>query len=189
MILETKTVIYFVRHAESPYIEGQERSRSLSDQGREDSLKVADILQSESIDHFISSPYERAIETIRGSAIEYEKEISIVEDLRERAIGFIPDNGFTAAKRRVYEDFNFAYSGGESSNHAQKRAVEALRMLLYKHQGRKIVIGTHGDIMTLMMNYFDKQYSYDFWSSSTMPDMYKMEFKGDILVEVERIWR
>ncbi|WP_046226958.1 histidine phosphatase family protein [Paenibacillus dauci] len=182
------TIIYFVRHADSTFIPDMERERGISEKGKADTIRIIEILRNEHIDLFISSPYERAIETIRGSAIEYEKEISIVEDLRERAIGVIPDNGFTAAKRRVYDDFNFAYPGGESSNHAQKRAVEALRMLLDKHQGRKMVIGTHGDIMTLMMNYFDKQYSYDFWSSSTMPDMYKMEFKGDILVEVERIW-
>jgi len=41
-----ETRIYMVRHADSPFVFGQERSRGLSEQGHEDALKVADVLDS-----------------------------------------------------------------------------------------------------------------------------------------------
>ncbi|RCW48603.1 hypothetical protein DFP97_106306 [Paenibacillus prosopidis] len=48
-----KTFIYFVRHAESPYIEGMERTRGLSDKDKLDTLKINEILKDEEIDLFI----------------------------------------------------------------------------------------------------------------------------------------
>jgi 2,3-bisphosphoglycerate-dependent phosphoglycerate mutase len=165
-----------------------ERERGLSEYGKEDAFKIIEILRSELIDLFISSPYKRAIETIKGLADTFEKEIFLVEELREREIGVISDTEFKAAKKQVYDNFDFAYPGGESSNQAQQRAVEVLKSIMNTYNGKKIVIGTHGDIMTLMLNYFDKDYGYDFWSSSTMPDIYRTEFMGEVLERVERIW-
>jgi 2,3-bisphosphoglycerate-dependent phosphoglycerate mutase len=53
-----RTIIYFVRHAESPYIEGIERTRGLSDKGKLDVLKINEILKDEEFDVFISIPYD-----------------------------------------------------------------------------------------------------------------------------------
>ncbi|MFD2504021.1 hypothetical protein ACFSS9_05255 [Paenibacillus septentrionalis] len=43
------TYVYFVRHAESPYIAGMERARGLSEKGKCDAVKVKDILLQEDI--------------------------------------------------------------------------------------------------------------------------------------------
>lgn len=182
------TIIYFVRHADSPYIEGNERSRGLSDKGKLDAIKVESILKQENIDIFISSPYERAIQTVQGLAYKYSKEIIIYEDLRERNIGYISNMDFKEAKKQVYKDINFSFPGGESSLKAQERAVKILNIILEEYKGKKIVIGTHGDIMTLMMNHFDKQYDFEFWEKLSMPDIYKLEFEEKKLVNVTRLW-
>ncbi|HIW34000.1 MAG TPA: histidine phosphatase family protein [Candidatus Paenibacillus intestinavium] len=58
------TIIYFVRHAESLYIKDEERTRGLSDNGMKDALIINDIIKTEEIDYFISSSYERSIESI-----------------------------------------------------------------------------------------------------------------------------
>lgn len=42
--------------------------------------------------------------------------------------------------------------------------------------------------MTLMMNYFDPQYDYQFWRTTTMPDIYKVVFQGQKLVSTTRLW-
>ena len=39
--------------------------------------------------------------------------------------------------------------------------------------------------MTLMMNYFDKQYGFEFLMNTSKPDIYKMEFKEEQLMNVE----
>ncbi|WP_310831752.1 histidine phosphatase family protein [Paenibacillus pedocola] len=184
-----RTIIYFIRHAESLYAEGQERSRGLSERGMGDALRVRTILQNESVDVFVSSPYERAVQTIKPLADAMCKDIIIVEDLRERTIGDIGGLSFPAAKQRVYQDFHLAFAEGESSAAARTRGVQALERLLEEYAGMNLALGTHGDIMTLMLNHFDpQQYNYEFWKSASMPDIYKTEFDGKQLLSVVRAW-
>ncbi|WP_212980890.1 histidine phosphatase family protein [Paenibacillus azoreducens] len=181
-----------VRHAESRYIQGAEMTRELSEQGKEDALQVSRILRNEAIEFFYSSPYRRAVQTIEPTAREAEKDISIIWDLRERTLagdGFqMPEGQFFNCKRQLYDDFNFALPGGESSFEAQRRGVEAILGLLERDLGKRIAIGTHGDIMTLIMNYFDPKYDYEFWRSTMMPDVYKLVFEDGNLTEVTRCW-
>ncbi|MFC4620195.1 histidine phosphatase family protein [Camelliibacillus cellulosilyticus] len=186
------TIIYFVRHAESPYVSGEERKRGLSAQGRQAALRVKDVLIDKMIDVFISSPYLRAILTIKDLADALGKDILIEEDLRERMLAgkdtVIPDGAFLQAKRKLYHDKTAAFPGGESSIAAQIRAIKVVSKLLNQYKGRRIVIGTHGDIMTLMLNHFDPSYDFDFWQKTTMPDIYESTFDGETLLKVSRLW-
>ncbi len=43
--------------------------------------------------------------------------------------------------------------------------------------------------MTLILNCFDKSYNYEFWKSTTMPDIYRLEFQGTDLINVTREWK
>ncbi|MEK0317251.1 histidine phosphatase family protein [Cohnella sp. 56] len=186
-VAASTTTLYFVRHADSPYLPGQERTRGLSERGSSDALRVCRALMDVRVDTFVSSPYERAIRTI--GPLAGDRELAIIEDLRERDIGVLSDTDFQAAKAKVYEDFDFAYPGGESSRSAQRRAVRAVLDLLRVFQGGHVLLGTHGDIMTLIFNYFDPSVHYAFWQSTTMPDIYKLEFEGERLVTRSRLWR
>lgn len=183
-----RTILYFVRHAESLFIEGMERTRGLSLKGKQDADRVYDIMKNIPIDEFISSPYQRSIETIQKLAEMRSKEIFTYEDLRERSIGNFDSLEFKSAKRRVYMEKAFSFENGESSIEAQARAMKVLKQILQENMGKTIVIGTHGDIMTLMMNAFEPKYDYDFWESLTMPDIYRLEFALEQLVDVKRIW-
>ena len=62
-------------------------------------------------------------------------------------------------------------------------------MLLEKHKGKNIAIGTHGNIMTMIMKYYDDSYGFEFWESTSMPDIYIMTFNKNILLKIERNWR
>jgi len=187
-VSEVRTVVYFVRHAESVFVEGQERIRGLSDKGKQDALSIMNILKDEEINVFISSPYKRAVDTIRPLADSYGFEIVIEEDLKERNIGEFSPTSFIEAKRQVYDNFSFTFPQGESSIDAQSRAVNILSKILGSYTGQRIVIGTHGDIMTLMINFFDKSYGFDFWQSTSMPDVYRMEFEDLEMIDVKRLY-
>ncbi|RJE90286.1 histidine phosphatase family protein [Paenibacillus sp. 1011MAR3C5] len=182
------TILYLVRHAQSNYAEGEERSRGLTDVGENHSLRIRDLLKEEKIDAFISSPYERAIATIRPAAEQQDMEIRLYEDLRERAMGYFEPDAFLDAKRKLYADKTFAYPGGESSVAAQARAVKVLEQILLAHKGTTLAIGTHGDIMTLMLQYYDPQVDYAFWAALSMPDIFKLTFIEKQLQHVRRIW-
>lgn len=183
-----ETRIYFVRHAESPFVAGMERTRGLSRYGEFHSVQVKNILKNHEINYIISSPYERAIQTVKPLAEALKKEIIRFEGLREREVGDIGDLDFKAAKQKLYLDFTFHFQAGESSKESQERAIKDLNNILQEYEGNNIVIGTHGDIMTLMLNYFDNRYHIQFWESTSMPDIYQLQFQGNLLKNVERLW-
>ncbi|MBS4218659.1 histidine phosphatase family protein [Bacillus sp. FJAT-49711] len=186
--MKLQTNIYLVRHAHSTYTP-DELGRPLSEQGVNDSHLVTEQLKSENIDFVISSPYKRAIQTVEGISKWIDKEIIIEEGFKERKLAKGPVEDFIEAITIVWENPNFAWKGGESNISAQKRGVDITFKILKKYEGKNIVIGTHGNIMVLIMNYFDSKFDFTFWQKLDMPDIYRLTFEGTQLVEVKRIWR
>ncbi|MFB5249571.1 histidine phosphatase family protein [Bacillus mycoides] len=187
------TYIYMVRHGESPKLEGDERTRGLTEKGTLDAHKVTEILKTEGIDTFISSPYKRAMLTIEKSANFHEKGIVVYENLKEcRFLSedkIISDKEVYPLVKKMFSNPDFTLIGGESYVDCQRRVVKILKEILIDFQGHKIVVGTHGLVMTLMMNHFDNQYGLEFLMNTSKPDVYKLEFKDEQLINVERLWR
>lgn len=181
------TNLYFVRHAHSTYTT-DELNRPLSEKGYKDAERVTMLLSQEKIDLVKSSPYKRAIQTVEGTSSLIDSEIIQVDDFRERLLSTEPVSDFSTAIQKVWEDETFAWSGGESNQMAQSRGVQATIKLLEEFSGKNIAIGTHGNIMVLIMKHFDTQYDFKFWQELDMPDIYRMTFEGTKLVGVKRIW-
>ncbi|MDC7971811.1 MULTISPECIES: histidine phosphatase family protein [Bacillus] len=186
------TYIYMVRHGESPKLEGNERTRGLTEKGSLDAHRVTDILKTEGIDTFISSPYKRAVLTIEKAADFYEKEIVVYENLKECMFSnedqIISDKEVYPLVKKMFVNQDFTLTEGESYADCQRRVVKVLKEILMDFRGQKIVVGTHGLVMTLMMNYFDKQYGFEFLMHTSKPDIYKLEFKDEQFMNVERLW-
>ena len=186
------TIIYMVRHAESPFIFGEERTRGLSAEGEKDAEKVAELLRLEKIDVIVSSPFVRSIKTIEEIATTRNLEIEIFEDLRERMIKGNYKLSWEEVEPAIemsYSDKDYCLPGGETTKQAQERAIPVVKQLLKMHKGKNIVVGTHGNIMTIIMNYFDEQYGYDFWANTSKPDIYQLLFKDKKLIGVKRMGR
>ncbi|WP_339169092.1 histidine phosphatase family protein [Paenibacillus sp. FSL R5-0341] len=186
-----KTIVYMVRHAESPYTEGTERTRGLTLEGKVNAAKITEMLKDEGIHTIISSPYARAVLTLEGLATVLDISIQIMEDLRERHFSddMITDEEFEPASERMFDDPDYALPGGESNTICQNRAVDVLKHILEEYKGEKVVIGTHGHVMTLMMNYFDSSYGLDFMNQTKKPDIYQLEFNEMELENVTRLWK
>jgi 2,3-bisphosphoglycerate-dependent phosphoglycerate mutase len=101
----------------------------------------------------------------------------------------LPDEELLPLLNKSFSDPHFALPGGESNNDCQKRAINTLSEILNTYQGQKVVVGTHGAVMTLMMSYFDSKYDLEFLLQTSKPDIYRMEFKEKELVDVNRIWK
>lgn len=180
------TNLYFVRHAHSTYTP-DELKRPLSQRGVNDAKFITELLKQENIDKVFSSPYKRAIQTVEGIAKLLGKEIELMEDFKERTLSEHPVTDFSEAISKVWANFDFSLEGGESNHVAQKRGVAATFQILDKYKGQNIVIGTHGNIMALIMNYFDQRYDVHFWEQLKMPDIYKLSFDENHLIEVTRV--
>ncbi|MGE6489134.1 histidine phosphatase family protein [Paenisporosarcina sp. NPDC076898] len=185
------TVVYMVRHGESPK-EGNERTRGLTEKGYLDAQRVTDILKDEKIDAVVSSPYIRSILTVEKLAEQIGQEVLVFEDLKERIFSSenkrLADKELNQILQKSFFDSTFSFEGGESNDDCQKRAIKVLNELLDTLRNKKIVIGTHGAIMTLMMEYFDSTYDLNFLHSTSKPDIYRMEFNEQELLNVQRIW-
>ncbi|MBD7906716.1 histidine phosphatase family protein [Sporosarcina gallistercoris] len=185
MVLQTTLVL--VRHAHSTYT-SDELGRPLSSKGFSDAVQMSELLQKESIDVVISSPYKRAIQTVEGIAEFFDLDVVIVDGFKERTLSGQPVEDFDVAIRAVWENPAFSWNGGESNLIAQQRGVEATLNVLDLYEGKYIVVGTHGNIMALIMNYFDEHYDFRFWNTLGMPDAYKLTFENKKLLEVNRLW-
>lgn len=181
------TTIYLVRHAHSIYTP-EELTRPLSAKGAEDAGRVAEVLRGEKLDIVMSSPYKRAIETVAGAAKEIGVDVLLDERFRERTVAEQPVDDHTTAMDKLWTDWDFAFEGGESNLKAQERGVEAMLEVLDKYAEKRVAIGTHGNIMVLIMNYFDKQCNYECWKRLGMPDIYKLNFDGKSFVEAQGIY-
>jgi 2,3-bisphosphoglycerate-dependent phosphoglycerate mutase len=181
------TNIYFVRHADSSYTP-EELNRPLSEKGIKDAKKVTDLLSHENITKVISSPYKRAIQTVEGTANHFRLSISIDEGFRERKLAHGSIINFDEVILKYWENFDFSLPEGETGYFAQDRGVQSLKNVLCTYCGENIVIGTHGNIMVLIMNYYDKKYNYHFWERLNMPDIYKLSFENEVLIDVKHIW-
>ncbi|TCP29383.1 2,3-bisphosphoglycerate-dependent phosphoglycerate mutase [Scopulibacillus darangshiensis] len=181
------TNLYFVRHAHSTYTP-DELGRPLSEKGFQDANRVTKLLSYKHIDHVISSPYLRARQTVEGLADSVGKDIKIIEGFKERKLQDGSAGNFEEAVKKVWSDYSFAWEGGESNLEAQKRGIVATEWVLKQFKGSNVAIGTHGNIMVLIMNYYEKQYDYEFWKQLAMPDIYKLSFDGDKLIGCKKIW-
>ncbi|WP_010650550.1 histidine phosphatase family protein [Oceanobacillus massiliensis] len=183
-----QTNLYFVRHAHSIYTP-DEINRPLSESGIADVKRVAECLFGQRIDTVISSPYKRAIQTIEAVAESVDKEIIVMEDFRERQLSETSVDDFQFAVSKLWSNPAFSWKGGESNDTAQDRGIKATFEVLERYMGKNVVIGMHGNLMVLIMNYFDDRFDYTFWRNLTMLDVYKLTFEARKLLFVERLWK
>lgn len=89
--------------------------------------------------------------------------------------------------QNVWEDWSFAYILQRAF--VRYHSILRLRMqnILKQYEGKNIVIGTHGNIMVLLMNYFNSKYDFEFWKTLHMPDVYKLNFDKNRFISAERI--
>lgn len=182
------TYIYFIRHAESKFVFGQERERPITEKGITDSRKVSEKLQDVEFDSFISSVYKRAIQTLEPLA--HNENIEEFEELREKTLKGqykIDEKSLENTIKKSFVDIDFKLEGGESTREVQNRAIPIIENVLKNDEIQNIAVGTHGNILTCILNYYHQNIGYDFWKSSSKPDIYKCKFHECELIEIERI--
>jgi 2,3-bisphosphoglycerate-dependent phosphoglycerate mutase len=178
--------IYLIRHAHSDWTTDENRSLSLK--GQEDSNHVADILQNYSIDAIYSSPLKRAYETILPLSKRLNIPVFTENNLRERIIGVSPSNDFNKSVEILWRDPDISYPKGESNNVAQQRGITILQKLHKIHLENQIVISTHGNLLALILKYYNENIDYEFWKTLSMPDIFALKFNDKEEVIMSKLW-
>ncbi len=172
-----QTKIYFVRHAEPNMENHNDRLRELTAKGEEDAKKVAEYLADKEIDAVLSSPYRRAVNTVKPFAQGAFMPIVAVEDFRERAIaeGWI-DNYDDFCKKQ-WTDFDYKLPGGESLNEVKERVVEAFQQVLVQYKGKSIVVGIHGTALAVLLHHLDPAFGYKEFKQMPTPWIVSLTFE------------
>ncbi|MGF7145871.1 2,3-bisphosphoglycerate-dependent phosphoglycerate mutase [Anaerotaenia torta] len=183
------TTIYFVRHAEPDYTNHNDMERPLTPKGKEDSKLVTHYLKDKNINIVLSSPYARAVDTVKDFADSFGLPIHTIEDFRERKVDNVWIEDFNKFTELQWKDFHYKLSDGECLKEVQERNINALLQVLTAHKDKNIVIGSHGTAISTILNYFDPTYGFDDFQRirHIMPWIVKLTFQGKQLADVEEI--
>ncbi len=181
------TQIYFVRHAEPNYRNHDDASRELSPRGMADRELVTAFLLDKGIDAVLSSPYRRAVDTVRHFADTVRLPVIHIPDFREREVAGEWIDDFNSFSRRQWADFDFSLPGGECLRDVQARNIAALRQVLLEYEGKRVAIGGHGTSISTILNYFDPTFGNDGFERirRLMPWIVRLDFDGDRFLVME----
>ena len=182
------TTIYFVRHAEPNYKNHNDISRELSNKGLEDRKLVTEFLNDKQIDILLSSPYKRAVDTIRDFAERKGLEITIIDDFKERRVDSEWIEDFNSFCKKQWEDFSYKLSDGECLEEVQNRNVMALNRVLEHYRDKTIVVGSHGTALSTIINYYDKTFGYSDFDEIRylMPWIVEFTFEDKECVKIQK---
>lgn len=183
------TTIYFVRHAKPNFENHDDRTRELSEKGMEDRKLVTAYLKDKQIDAVLSSPYKRAVDTVKHFADSIGVPVIEADDFRERKVDSVWIEDFDRFCKCQWNDFSYKLSDGETLSEVQTRNIKALKDVLNKYKDRNVVIGSHGTALSTIINYYDKTFGYDEFMAikSLMPWIVKFSFCGEEIQSIERI--
>src|SRR5271165_5140532 len=142
------TRLLLVRHAQSaPDKSRPEPEWPLSDVGRRQAEALVPVLQATGVGRLASSPYRRAIDTLRPFAAASGQDIDIHEDLRERRLttGWIED--LEPELARMHADLAYGWPDGETGHDAAARMRLVLHEIARLWPGDCVAVATHGAVI------------------------------------------
>ena len=181
--------IYFVRHAKPDFSVKEDLIRPLTEDGINDSKKVKDFLKDKNISKIYSSPYKRAIYTVKQLSDFLHLDIELVEDFRERKISSEWIEDFNDFSEKQWNDFNYKLNDGESLKEVQDRNIRELHRILNENDEENIVIGTHGTALSTIINYYDSNFNHSSFNKikEIMPLIIVCEFDGIKLININYV--
>ena len=166
-------MFYLLRHADSASSpDHPESDWPLTETGRGPAEALVDRLADCRIDALYSSPYRRAVATVRPLAKARDLPIRTDDRLRERELTDQWLDNHLEALRRVWSDFDLVLPGGESSAECQRRVGEALDDLRSQHDDERVLVCSHGNAIGLYFNHLDPAFGFEAWSSLRNPDLF-----------------
>jgi len=183
------TEVYFIRHAESDHAIHDEFIRPLTPKGMLDRKLVTRYLSDKNISKAFSSPYVRAVDTIRDFTEKSGLSIETISNFMERKAGSGWIKDFYEFAQRQWTDFDYKLPGGESLREVQDRNIQALNIILEKCRNQSVIIGTHGTALCSVLHYYDPDFGFaDFIGMvKLMPWIVKLTFEKTRCIRIEKI--
>lgn len=179
--------LFLIRHC---HAEGQHKDSPLTKSGIRQAQVFAAFLEKTGYDinRVISSPYLRAIESIKPYAQNQKLTIEVDERLQERVLSEEPVDDWMDVLEESFSDLNFRLPGGESSNDALQRVRNLLEEIYNDEDYHNVVLVTHGNLLAIILKEFQADIGFAHWKGLTNPDIYLVQKTGGEYI-VERMWK
>lgn len=175
--------IYIVRHCKA---EGQSPSANLTDEGYLQAEMLSEFLYDKNIEYIVSSPFIRALQSISPLAERLQLRVMTDARLSERILCNEDHPNWREMLRNTFYDLELCYTGGETSTSAMNRALSVIADVKF-NKLNSVVIVTHGNLMSLLLKYYDNTFGFEEWERLSNPDIYHLEFDG-VSTSLQRIW-
>lgn len=176
--------VYIVRHCEAT---GQPPESPLTETGFEQAKELTEFFSDKKIDRIISSPFLRAIQTVKPLSEDKELTIDLDERLSERILSTTNLPDWYEKLKATFDDLELKFEGGESSQEAMNRIVKVVEEILKDGDERTLIV-THGNIMSLLLKNYQTEFDFSDWKNLSNPDVYQLSFKNSEIL-IERIWK
>jgi 2,3-bisphosphoglycerate-dependent phosphoglycerate mutase len=174
--------VLLVRHAEPVEVGTPgttDDERPLTDAGSAAAEELAEELEDFHVTAVYSSPYARAVRTVTPLAERRNLRVHLIDDLRERRLSPDPVPDWREALKHAWTDADYALPGGESGRSAQRRAVATLDLVRSRHpDGGRVVLGSHGNLISLILQALEPDVGFDFHLSMPTPAVYRLNHDG-----------
>lgn len=157
----TNNEMIFIRHAKTKVDKNNPiENWVLTDEGEKQAQDLANSGEFDNVDILISSNENKSYLTIKFLADKLNKEIIKIEDLGEIKR---PDSEklsseeYEEMKVKIFNNLDFTDKGWETANHALKRFKDAVYEIDRKYDNKKILICSHGTVMTLYFTHMKNE--------------------------------
>lgn len=142
--------------------------------GIKQAKQLADFLSKNRInaDRIVSSPYLRAIESIKPYAEKNKLNIDVDDRLKERILSEDPIDDWLEVLEQSFDDPDFCLPGGESGNDAVKRVEMVLENVLADSNVSNVVVVSHGNIIALLLSRYQPEFGFEGWKKLRNPDVF-----------------
>jgi broad specificity phosphatase PhoE len=160
----TATRVFMVRHG-ATVLSAEDRFAGvtdveLSEEGREQTRRLAERLSQEKISAVYASPLGRTVETARILAAPHDLEVQTRDGFREISHGHWEGMTRRDVEKQFPEEiaewekdpYTFAPVGGESGLAVTARALPALIHLVREHPGENILVVSHKATIRLLLS-------------------------------------
>jgi 2,3-bisphosphoglycerate-dependent phosphoglycerate mutase len=182
---EQLKTIYVPRHCKAG---GQEPDASLTEEGWEQVDQLRNFFSVYRLDQAVVSPFLRAQQTLRCLSVHENLAVTTDERLSERVLSGEQREDWLTCLQRTFDDPELCYPGGESSRTATMRILHVLETLLIS-ENKTFVLCTHGNLISLLLRYYDLEFGFEQWNHLSNPDVYRLTFCKKSLQRMERIWK
>lgn len=177
-----------IRHGKAE-MQGEDHLRKLDEDGIQQSKSICEKLEkmvNKNIKIF-SSPFVRAVDTIKPLAENLNKEIIMSEELKEINIGKSDTLTKHEIIKKMWEDENFKVINGDSQIEKFNLMKEFLVHMFNSSRNEDVIIVTHGNLLGIILKFhFKREFGFDDWKIMSMPDLYELNIEDNNIISFKR---